>query len=490
MKPIHRVAAAVLFLAVTASGNSSLGERVYRFNHENVLGTSLELKFSAASEGKARQAEAAALGEIDREAKILSSWDADSEVSRWTRTRSVPVHVSPELFEVLGMYDQWRERTGGALDASAEAVIRTWKAASELRRLPTRDELDAAVLAVRQTHWRLDAAHQTATHLSDTPLVLASFTKSYILSRAADAAMRTGGVSSAVVNIGGDLTVRGAITERVDITDPMADGEDDQPMVEIAIHNRAVATSGDYRRGFEINGKHYSHIVDPRTGMPADDVISSTVVAPDAAEAGALATAFSVMKPAESQKVAQSMPGVEYLLVMKNGERVASAEFASLLRAKPTMAPLVAAAEDEWNPAMELSIHVELASPKGAFRPYLAAWVEDSNRTAVRTLALWYRETRYLDELRGWYRSQGSDPKPSASSATRGPGKYTINWDGKDGAGNYVKAGKYTVFLEVAREHGTHQMMHQELDFNGMPKEVSFPTNIEVVSASFDYHVR
>lgn len=493
MQPISVITTAVLFLALATTGSSSIGNRdhVYRFNYENVLGTSLELKFAAASEAQARHAEVAALAEIDREAKILSSWDANSEFSRWARTRGVPVRISPELFEVLGMYDQWRERTGGALDASAEAVIRIWKTAADRRRMPAKAELDAAVQAVRQPHWRLDAANRTATHLSDTPLVLASFTKSYILNRAAGAAMKRSGVSSAVVNIGGDLVVRGALTEPVDITDPKADAENDPPIAELMIHNRAVATSGDYRRGFEINGRHYSHIVDPRTGMPADDVISSTVVAPDAAEAGALATAFSVMKPAESRKLAQSIPGVEYLLVRKNGERVASQGFAGIVRRTSGILAFPAAATGTWDPAMELTIHVELASPFGfTKRPYLAAWVEDADRVTVRTLALWYRKERYLQDLRAWYRARGNDPRPTVSSATRGPGKYTIDWDGKDNAGNYIKAGKYTVFLEVAREHGTYQLMRQELDFNGTPKQISFPANTEVASASFDYHKR
>jgi FAD:protein FMN transferase len=493
MKPISVTTAAVLFLAITTSGGSTVAnrDRVYRFNYENVLGTSLELKFAAASEAQARRAEVAALSEIEREAKILSSWDGNSEFSRWARTRGVPVRISPELFEVLGMYDQWRERTGGALDASAEAVIRVWKTASDRGRMPTQAELDAAVEAVHQAHWHLDAANRTATHLSDTPLVLASFTKSYILNRAADVATRRSGVSSAIVNIGGDVVVRGALTEVVDIADPKADAENDPPIAALMIHDRAVATSGDYRRGFEIGGRRYSHIVDPRTGIPADEVISSTVVAPDAAEAGALATAFSVMTPAESRKLAQSTPGVEYLLVKKNGERVASQGFAGILLPKSGALPFPAAVAGVWDPTMELTIHMELASPFGfTKRPYLAAWVEDAGRVSVRTLALWYRKERYLQDMRAWYRSRGDDSWRTVSSATRGPGKYTIDWDGKDNAGNYIKAGKYTVFLEVSREHGTYQLLRQEMDFNGTPKRISFPANTEVASASFDYHKR
>src|SRR6202043_2134946 len=106
--------------------------------------------------------------------------------------------------------------------------------------------------------------------------------------RAADAALGTSGARAAVVNIGGDLVVRGEWSESVDVSDPKSDAENGTPIARLVVRDRAVATSGDYRRGVEIGGRHYSHIVDPRTGMPADQVISSTVIAQSPAVAGAL----------------------------------------------------------------------------------------------------------------------------------------------------------------------------------------------------------
>jgi thiamine biosynthesis lipoprotein len=73
-----------------------------------------------------------------------------------------------------------------------------------------------------------------------------------------------------------------------------------RPLDKLMISNKAVATSGNYRRGQLINGKWYSHIIDPRTGEPAGEVISATVVSPNATDAGALATAMNVLTPAES----------------------------------------------------------------------------------------------------------------------------------------------------------------------------------------------
>ncbi len=102
-------------------------------------GTSFDIKIVAGTEAQADEAEAATLAEIDREAKILSSWDSTSEFSRWFRTQGQPVRVSPELFEVLALFDKWRERTDGALDASAEASDRLSTKRQPLeKRLPGR----------------------------------------------------------------------------------------------------------------------------------------------------------------------------------------------------------------------------------------------------------------------------------------------------------------------------------------------------------------
>src|SRR5207244_1761975 len=124
-----------------------------------------------------------------------------------------------------------------------------------------------------------------------------SFTKSYIIDRAARASLASGQVRAVVLNIGGDLVSRGAWTETVGVVDPMDNADNAAPLTRLAVRDRAVATSGSYRRGFDIGGRHYSHIVDPRTGRPASEVIGATVVADRAADAGALATAFCVLKP-------------------------------------------------------------------------------------------------------------------------------------------------------------------------------------------------
>jgi thiamine biosynthesis lipoprotein len=530
MKPLSFIALSLVILTSSLGGAGSFpGSRGwYTFQRENVLGTSFELKIAAANQAAARKGEAAALAEIERQAKILSAYDPQSEFSRWIRTSGQAVTVSAELFEVLGLFDQWRERSGGALDAAAEAVGRVWKAAGAAQRLPSDTEIAAAVASVRRRHWRLDAGARTATHLSDTPLALNSFAKSYIVGHAADAVLRAGSVTAVVVNIGGDLVVRGAWAEAVNIADPLADAENSAPIAQLVVRDRAVATSGNYRRGVRIGDRFYSHIVDPRTGQPVDRVISSTVVAADPAEAGALATAFSVLTPQESRRLAAGLPGVEYLLVERNGNRLESAGWHALeapqsgmapgftpgfaqgfapgftqgLAAKPAAVVAGPAADQAgpsgaaWDASFELTIHLELARLDGmrARRPYVAAWIEDKDKFPLRTIGLWFNKTRWLPELRAWNRddrmramAEGNDITASVSSATRPPGRYTLKWDGKDNAGKSVRPGKYTVCIEVAREHGSHQIIRQEMEFAGVPKQVQLAPNEEVAGASLDY---
>jgi thiamine biosynthesis lipoprotein len=475
--------------------------RMFVSHFENVLGTSMELKVLARSEEEASVAESAAIKEIGRLQRILSAYDDQSEFSQWLRTTNEAVQVSPELFEVLNLFDKWRITTGGALDASAEVITKLWKHTAALQRVPTAQELAAAVSEVRQPHWKLDPAGRTATHLSQAPLMLNSFAKSYIIKHAADAAMGSVNVKAIVVNIGGDLVIAGDLKENVLISDPKADAENDPPMDQLLLANRAVATSGNYRRGELIDGHWYSHIVDPRTGQPADGVISATVVAPGATDAGALATTFNVLSPAESIRLAAGLPGVEYLIITSSGQRLASAGWHLLekpVAAKPgdngdatrKKADNTGLASD-----FELVVNLEINLQKEGFakRPYVAVWVEDENHAPVRTIAIWHERDRYLPELKSWYLkyreiyNTDKNVLGTVSSATRSAGKYSMKWDGKDDKGNLVKPGKYTIKIEATREHGTYQLMRQELDLNETPQLINLPGNVEISSVSLDY---
>ena len=461
---------------------------------ENVLGTSMEIKIQTFTENQQTIAEKAVIKEINRLSKILSAYDATSEFSKWMYTYHQAVPISKELFEVLDLYDQWRIRSNGALDASAQVISKLWQNAAAIQQLPSAAELMRAVSEVKKIDWQLDAVYHTATHLTNSPLVLNSFTKSYIIQHAADVAMQCENVQAVVVNIGGDIVVAGKRNETIQISNPKADAENDAPIDILQIQNKAIATSGNYRRGERINGEWYSHIIDPRTGLTASEIISATVIANNATDAGALATACNILTPAESDKLASTIPGAEYLMVTKNGKRIKSKGWDLLTLAAPLKSIPVIAKPDQWNPDFELTVNFELAQLPGfARRPFMAIWVEDADKKSVRTISIWFNKDRWLHELRAWYSTNYSqligEPGKlnSITSATRSAGKYTVKWDGKDDKGNYVKPGKYNIHIEAVREHGTYQLMTQEINCKGNPQLINISGNAEVATASLDY---
>lgn len=157
--------------------------------------------------------------------------------------------------------------------------------------MPSADELAAACARVREAACRVDRASRTARLPADCPLSLNALAKGYIVDRACEAAMAPqSGIRGLMVNIGGEVRVCGALAASVGIADPWHDALNTPPWTRIVLENRALATSGNYHRGFAVKGSWFSHVIDPRTGMPADGIVSASVVAPSTADADALAT--------------------------------------------------------------------------------------------------------------------------------------------------------------------------------------------------------
>jgi len=251
--------------------------------YENVLGTSMELQIFGPAES-ARQAEANALGEIDRLESIFSRYRPDSELAKWEETFEVAAPVSKELAEVLTLAERYRIASNGAFDPTL---------AGENRPL-----------------WRVDGLN--AFRLTQKPASLNALAKGYIVDRAAEAARSQPGIEAVLLNIGGDLRHFGDQPVGVAVTDPFSPQENAKPVSQVRIRNQGMATSGSYRRG--------PHLIDPRTGEAAVHVASATVVAKTTADADALATAFFVLSPRESLQLADECD-VAVLLILQNQKR-------------------------------------------------------------------------------------------------------------------------------------------------------------------------
>jgi thiamine biosynthesis lipoprotein len=163
----------------------------------------------------------------------------------------------------------------------------------------------------------------------------------------------------------------------------------------------------------------------------------------------------------------------------------------------------VATAAPKWDDHFELAVDFEIAAQQGYryHRPYVAVWVADAEGRPVRTLSAWVNTTgrgpRYIRELRRWFTAErdqqaagGPDLVATVSSATRLPGQYSVTWNGRDDRGNAVDQGTYRVFIEAAREHGTYQLMQQELTLAAKPVAAELPGNEEIGRARVEYRRR
>jgi FAD:protein FMN transferase len=299
--------------------------RDYSSHHEHVLGTSLELHFVATGERSARVAEEVVLREIARLESVFSLHADTSELREWIATTGEPIPVSMDLARVLELSERWRILTGGAFDPRA-ALPGYWRDRSLPDTLPgtPADPGAGDQSPLWEIDYQLGGDVITARNLAGHRLTFDAVAKGYIAECACEAAQRCNGITDCVVNIGGDLRHRGEGRVRVGITDPFTNADNVPPIASVSISNQGVATSGGYRRAETVGGRELAHIVDPRTGRPADGVLSATVIAPTTTEADALATALSVLPIGEGLALVERLDGTGCLLVDPSGGRHAS----------------------------------------------------------------------------------------------------------------------------------------------------------------------
>jgi FAD:protein FMN transferase len=431
----------------------------FHFRHENILGTSLDLIVQAPSPAEAENCEEAVLDEIERLRRILSTYDPESEISRLQRERG-PLACSPELIEVLRAYDHWQARSGGAFNGQLGGLLGAWKKAARTGIEPDSLELKHLAAEVNRPAWRIEG--NRVTLLTSQPLNVNAIGKGYILKKAAAAGRsRVSTVQGLILNIGGDIHTWGCEGRAwlIGVADPAHPQDNAPPLTRVRMSSAAVATSAGYERPFVVAGKRYSHILDPRTGRPVENIQSATVVARDNVTANALATSLCVLPPEEGLKLIQATPGAECLLVLAGGRQVRSPGLGRL--EVPIAVALREAKAGGWPAGYQVNLTLTLLKPVRARkvrRPYVAIWFSDEKGNPVRTVTVWGNQRKYQKDLSSWWRFARDDRvlQRAVTRATRAAGRYQIVWDGLDDKGKPVPQGTYTVTVEVNREHGRH----------------------------------
>jgi thiamine biosynthesis lipoprotein len=261
---------------------------------------------------------------------ILSDYDSDSELSRLSQSsgQGKVTPISNDLWRVMERAQSLSQRSGGAFDVTVGPCVNLWRKARRDKKLPNPERLAEARKAVGYQHVRLDARRRTAELLvPDMRLDLGGIAKGYAVDEAMKI-LQQHGISRALVSGGGDLAASdpppGKPGWRIEL--PPLDVTNAPPVRFVLLTHAALTTSGDLFQRLEIDGKRYSHIVDPRTGIGLTDHSLVTVIARDCMTADSLTKVVSVLGPEQGLKLIKQDRGAEARVVRKPADQIESRE--------------------------------------------------------------------------------------------------------------------------------------------------------------------
>jgi thiamine biosynthesis lipoprotein len=280
-----------------------------------------ELFFNAGQYVDANEMGLLALDLVDRLEDQLTVFREHSEISRLNRhAADEPVEVEPGLYQLVKLAVEIHEKTDGAFDVTAGPLSRVWGFTKRAGVMPEDAELAAARRCVGSRLLALDDDHCTIQFTkAGVEINLGSIGKGYALDRCAELLSAAGihdfllhGGASSVLARGTHSAVGPEQGWLVGVPDPLRPR---RRLGQLRVIDRALATSGAGVQFFVDEERRYGHILDPRTGQPAEGVVSATVLAPSAAEADALATAMYVMGPVGARAYCASHPHIAAILL-------------------------------------------------------------------------------------------------------------------------------------------------------------------------------
>jgi thiamine biosynthesis lipoprotein len=298
-----------------------------RFAYEKAeMGLPVRVTLYAPDEDAARAAADRAFARVEALNAVFSDYDSDSELSRLSDSAGSgrAVAVGAELWRVLEFAQRVSTLSKGGFDITVGPLVNLWRGARRKRELPNTERLAQARSRVGYQELELDPASRTA--LLRKPrmrLDAGGIAKGYAMEEALKV-LRAMGLPCAMVAGGGDMALGeappGEAGWRIEVSALDARGAPAPRFLTLA--NCSVATSGDLYQRLEIDGKRYSHIVDPRTGIGLTDHSLVTVVAARGIEADALSKVLAVLGPREGLPLLEDFPGVAAYIVRAPDGRV------------------------------------------------------------------------------------------------------------------------------------------------------------------------
>lgn len=271
--------------------------------------------------------------ELERVNRQMSTYLADSELSLWNRASTSDWQkVSPALFEVLQLSAGISARSSGAFDVTVMPLVNLWGFGPDERQSPPSDlDIREALKRVGYNQIEFNETELTVRKPAEVFVDLSAIAKGYAVDKVAQA-LQDKGVANFMVEVGGELYLEGVNRRgkpwRIGVETPTYDllKAPQGPALAVDLSGRALATSGDYRNYYEVDGVRLSHTIDPFTGRPITHKLASvSVIADTCAEADGWATALNVLGPEKGMAVAERERLAVYMIIRDGDEFVSRA---------------------------------------------------------------------------------------------------------------------------------------------------------------------
>lgn len=320
---------AVGLMVAAGFASSRYGKQTREYASDQFLmDTLISIKVYGNDPETMKKAVAAAYSEMRRIAELADGFQqpgtascSSSDVCRINaQAGRLPVQVDDDIMAMLLLAKKYNELSDGALDVTVGPIMELWGFGSNNPHLPSPDWIKAALPRVGSKDLLLDVEKRTAfLRRAGMKLDLGAIAKGYATEKALQI-LEKQGIRRALIDAGGNIRVLGRnrldAPWRIGIKDPR---KENAIVAVLQLEDASAVTSGDYYRSFDVGGKRYHHILDPRSGYPADQNMSVTVVTRDAGLADTLSTVFFVLPAERALEMARSMPGVDLLLITADG---------------------------------------------------------------------------------------------------------------------------------------------------------------------------
>ncbi|MCR9172207.1 MAG: FAD:protein FMN transferase [bacterium] len=287
-----------------------------------LMGSSFSFTAVASNNDQAKTAAKAGLNRVIALERMISSWDPNSETSRVNINAGIaPQKVSIELFELVRRSVKISRLTQGVFDITFASIDKIWDFNSNYTKIPDSAEIKASVSKIDYRKIVLNPA-DTTIFLKEKGMKMGfgAIGKGFAAEEA-KSIMIENGATSGVVNAGGDLCAWGEKSYQnewtIGIQDPDNKGN---VLMSVPARDCAVVTSGNYEKFVLIDGQEYCHIIHPKTGWPARNMKSVTIICPNAELADGLATSVFILGATEGLALVNQLEGVEAIIIDDENE--------------------------------------------------------------------------------------------------------------------------------------------------------------------------